>query len=418
MNFRHKRDAREDRRVFHLKNLSGGGNFGIISKLPEEFQGKYRIRKGQYFFSYMDIKYNRNNYQFSHRQELPDRHHEPKRKPVKKIFFIIAIIIVVVLALSGIWFYRQAYFSRGVGDIEQTFEIRSGEGVKEIARKLEDAKLIKNDLYFNYYIWRTNSREKLQAGEYELRGSMTIPEIVQVISIGEIVPNEIKVTFPEGMSSKQMEKILSEKGFTKDGFLEKVKTGAGAKTDYQFFSDRPAKAGLEGYLFPDTYIFFREAGAEQIISRMLFNFDEKLTPELRAEIKRQGKTIYDVVTMASILEKEVKSEEDMKIASGIFWDRISYGQPLQSCATIAYVLGKEKAQYSYEDTRTPSPYNTYINTGLPPGPINNPGMKAIKAAIFPTETKYNYFLTDPETGKTIYSRTSEEHEENKAKYGL
>jgi len=335
-----------------------------------------------------------------------------------KSFFKKGFVFLAIVLLLGYWFHRQVYFSHGTGNISQAFEIRDGEGVKEIGERLEEAQLIENDLYFDYYIWKTGSREKLQAGKYELRGLMTIPEIVQVISIGEVVPNEIKVTFPEGTSAKRMEEVLKEKGFEKNGFLEKVKCSCGVKSDYNFLKDKPAKASLEGYLFPDTYIFFREASAADIINRMLLNFDEKLTRDMRVEIEKREKTIYEIVTMASILEKEVKTPEDMKIVSGIFWKRIDQGRPLQSCATIAYVLGREKKQYSYEDTRTPSPYNTYINKGLPPGPINNPGMNSILAAVYPKETDYNYFLTDPETGKTIFSKTLEEHEENKVKYGL
>lgn len=335
----------------------------------------------------------------------------------KKIYIVIGLFFVLVLVELYI-FNREASFSRGTGNIAQTFEIKSGEGIKEIAKNLEDARLIKNDLYFNYYIWKTGSREKIQAGKYELKGSMTIPEIVQVFSLGEIVPNEIKVTFPEGTSAKRMEEILKEKGFEKNGFLEKVNCACGVKADYEFLRDKPPKAGLEGFLFPDTYIFYREANMTDVINRLLLNFDEKLTEKMREDIKNQNKTIYEVVTMASILEREVQTEEDMKIASGIFWNRLKTGQPLQSCATIAYILGKEKKQYSYEDTRVPSPYNTYLNRGLPPGPINNPGLTAILAAIYPTETDYNYFLTDPATGKTIFSRTIDEHEANKVKYGL
>ena len=139
---------------------------------------------------------------------------------------------------------------------------------------------------------------------------------------------------------------------------------------------------------------------------------------MRDDIQNQGESIFEVVTMASVLEKEVRTAEDMKIASGIFWDRIGVGMPLQSCATIAYVLGTEKKQYSIADTQTPSPYNTYLNKGLPPGPIDNPGMNSILAAIYPTKTEYNYFLTDPATGRTIFSKTLEEHAANKAKYGL
>lgn len=341
--------------------------------------------------------------------------------------FYTAVGLFFVFLLTAFYFFnRQVYFSRGVGNMVQAFEIKDGEGVKEIGKRLEEAQLVGNDLYFDYFIWKTGSREKLQAGKYELRGSMTIPEIAQVLSIGEIIPNEIKITFPEGISAKKMEEILKEKGFEKNGFLERVDCGCGVKSDYDFLKDKPVKASLaesrraslEGYLFPDTYIFWREASAADIINRLLENFDEKMTNEMRNDIKKQNHTIFEIVTMASLLEKEVKTPEDMKIVGGIFWKRIENERPLQSCATIAYVLGKEKKQYSYDDTRTPSPYNTYINKGLPPGPINNPGMNSLMAAVYPKKTDYNYFLTDPETGKTIFSKTLEEHEANKAKYGL
>jgi UPF0755 protein len=126
--------------------------------------------------------------------------------------------------------------------------------------------------------------------------------------------------------------------------------------------------------------------------------------------------LKNAVIMASILEKEVKSDEDRKIVAGIFWKRLENNYPLESCATIAYILGKEKKQYSYEDTRVKSPYNTYINLGLPPTPINNPGLSAINAALNPKQTDYNFFLTDPVIGTTIFSKTLAEHNTNKAKY--
>lgn len=335
-----------------------------------------------------------------------------------KSFFVKGFVFLAVLLLLGWWFHRQVYFSHGTGNIPQTFEIKSGEGVKDIAKNLENAQLIKNDFYFNYFVWKTKACEKLQAGKYEIRGSMTIPEIAQVLSMGEVVSNEVKVTFPEGTSAKDMADILKQKGLEGDEFLKKAKNGEGVKADYEFLKGKPEKADLEGFLFPDTYIFFKDVKAENIVNRMLLNFDEKLTSRMRDDIKKKNRTIFEIVTMASILEKEVKSSEDMKVASGIFWDRIGAGMPLQSCATIAYVLGEEKKQYSYDDTRTPSPYNTYINKGLTPGPINNPGMNALQAAVYPAKTDYVYFLTDPNTGKTIFSKTIEEHETNKAKYGL
>ena len=329
------------------------------------------------------------------------------------------LIILLILPLFVLFhFFWQVNHSHGKGNVRQDFEIKKGEGIKEIGKNLEESQLIKSKYYFYYYIWKMGGKDKLQAGKYELRGSLTVPEIVQIFSVGETIPQEIRITFPEGASAEQMAEILGEKGFNKDNFLRAVAGSDKVKTDYNFLKDRPRGKSLEGYLFPDTYFFWREADAGDIINRMLLNFDEKLTKEMREEIKNRGRTIYKVVTMASILEKEVKSFEDMKIVSGIFWKRLDQNKPLQSCATIAYILKKEKKQYSYEDTRVKSPYNTYINKGLPPGPINNPGLNSITAAIYPTETEYNYFLTDPETGKTVYSKTVEEHEENKKKYGL
>jgi UPF0755 protein len=331
----------------------------------------------------------------------------------------IAVGLFFVLALIELYlFNRQASFSHGTGNISQNIEIAEGEGVKAIGQQLEDVQLVKNKYYFDYYVWKTGSKGKIKAGKYELKGTMTIPEIVQVLSLGEIVSNEVKVTFPEGTNVQGMAEILTQKGFDGEIFLANVKSGMGISTDYAFLKSLPPNSSLEGYLFPDTYIFFKDAKPEQIADRMLQNFDEKMTSKMREDIQSQGRNIFDIVTMASILEKEVRTADDMKIASGIFWDRISVGMPLQSCATVAYALGVEKKQYSIADTQIPSPYNTYLVKGLPPGPIDNPGLNSILAAIHPTKTDYTYFLSDPATGKTVFSKTLEEHAANKAKYGL
>jgi UPF0755 protein len=151
---------------------------------------------------------------------------------------------------------------------------------------------------------------------------------------------------------------------------------------------------------------------------MLSNFGKKFDATLRAAIKEQKRSLYETVTLASIVENEVKSSADRKIVADIFLRRISVGQALQSCATLQYILGVDKTQYSYEETRTPSPYNTYINGGLPPGPIGNPGTISLQASVFPQSNPYFYFLSDPKTGKTIFSVTYEEHVKNKNLYGL
>jgi len=192
---------------------------------------------------------------------------------------------------------------------------------------------------------------------------------------------------------------------------------------FDFLKDRPANKGLEGYLYPDTYrIFVDEAKPDELIVRMLENFDKKLTPKMREDIASQGKTIYEIVTMASLIEKEAPinyatgDNRDAKIVSGIFWNRIKYGQALQSCASLAYILGVNKPQYSTADTQIESPYNTYKYRNLPPGPVSNPGILAIEAAIYPTNTNYNYFLTPAGTKDMIYAATYEQHLINKNKY--
>lgn len=226
------------------------------------------------------------------------------------------------------------------------------------------------------------------------------------------------ITVIEGWNNQQLAEKLaaSQLGFTTKDFLKATNKSKQIETKYSFLIDKPDSASLEGYLFPDTYRFRASSSPEEIIEKMLNNFDSKLTTKMREDIKQQGKTIYQIITMASLIEKEVRSTKDMKMVSGIFWNRINNGQRLESCATLAYILGENKPQYSYEETRIESPYNTYINKGLPIGPISNPGLKAIEAAIYPTNNDYNFFLTRPDTGETIFSRNFEEHKANKAKY--
>ena len=274
---------------------------------------------------------------------------------------------------------------------DKLIKIEKGMGWGEIAQKLKNEGLIINKWFFVLYVWARGYNNHLQAGEYLLNPQMGIPKIAKIIAFGEIAPNYVKVTIPEGWTNKQIEERLIASGVLKQD--DKL-----PKTD-------------EGYLFPDTYFFEKNSSIETVVKKMRDNFDKKIE-----SLDLRGRNMYDILKMASILEKEVISDEDRTIASGIFWKRIQNNYPLESCATIAYILGKEKIQYSYEDTRIKSPYNTYLNIGLPPTPINNPGLSAIKAAINPRQTDYNFFLTDPATGNTIFSRTLDEHNANKVKY--
>ncbi len=341
-----------------------------------------------------------------------------------KLIKFIFILILTVFLISVFSYWRAVNNPAAKNSQDQIFVISSGEGVEQISKNLVNADLIKSQFYFKIYVWQTQKESKFQAGEYALNPSMAIREIAEVLTTGKSLSKEKKIKIIEGWNVRDIDKYLADMSIISNGeFIElaemkignwKLEIGESGKPN--FLNDAPRSAGIEGYLFPDTYRIYQDATAEDIIQKMLDNFDKKMTNEMRDEIKKQGKTIYEIITMASIIEKEVRTQEDMDIVSGIFWDRIKYGQPLESCATLAYILGINKKQYTIEDTKINSPYNTYQNRGLPPGPICNPGLNAIKAAVYPEFTGYNYFLSSKDKGETIFSKTFDEHNRNKAKY--
>ncbi len=190
------------------------------------------------------------------------------------------------------------------------------------------------------------------------------------------------------------------------------------RTQYDFLADAPKTASLEGYLFPDTYQFAPEATAEEIITLMLDTFGKKFDATLRQGVKQSGKSLFSLITMASIIEEEGRTKEERDMISDVFWKRIAIGQALQSDATVNYVHGTTRLQPTFKDIDSNSPYNTYRNVGLPPGPISNPSIMSLRAAIFPKSNPYYYFLVDLNTGETVYAVTFEDHVRNRALHGL
>jgi len=314
----------------------------------------------------------------------------------KLIWIAIGIGVLIIFVIGFFVILHQLTTPLDTDNGEKIFTIEQGQSLEKIAENLKKQGLINSKSIFVFHVWSKNKTENLQAGQYSLSPSMTIPEIAKKIVNGEVIEDWVKITIPEGWTNKQIEERLLDSEMI---------------TENEKFSKK-----LEGYLFPDTYYFEKDSTVEEIVEKMQDNFDKKVTEDLKTEIKRQNKNLYDILIMASILEREVKSDEDRAIVSGIFWKRLESNYPLESCATIAYILEIDKWRYSVEETRIESPYNTYLNVGLPPTPINNPGLSAIEAAVYPEYTDYNFFLTDPETGVTIFSKTFDEHNANKRKY--
>ncbi|MBU4217039.1 endolytic transglycosylase MltG [Candidatus Parcubacteria bacterium] len=336
---------------------------------------------------------------------------------MKYLKYLIAVIIII--PVIGVLNYKYAvkspFNTRGENLI---FVVQKGDGVRQIASNLQSAKLINSALFFNIYAKNNNLATKFQAGEYELSAKSSMGEIADILVKGKVIRKEKEVKFIEGWTTREMDAYLVKANIIQSGdLLDYSKNEIGnLKTNYDFLNDLPVNATLEGFLFPDTYKIHENAKLDTVVKKMLSNFNGKLTEDMRADIKKQGKTIYEIVTMASLIEKEVKSYDDKRMVSGIFWNRIKNGQALESCATLAYILGVNKKQYTYEDTKIDSPYNSYMNRGLPPGPISNPSINAIKAAIYPIANDYVYFLSRFDNGETVFSKTYDEHLLNKAKY--
>ena len=299
-------------------------------------------------------------------------------------------------------------------------EIDKGQGAREIAKSLSDEGVINGTFYFNFYVWQGGHARNLQAGEYELAPSMTISQIVDIIARGEVKMRGIKITIPEGFNTKQIENVLIANGLGLQRSELEEAVGISSPLAYEifrlnFFKDLPSRATLDGFLFPDTYIFDEDAGLNDIVGKMLLNFEEKVDEPLRVKIKASGKNLYEVVIMASLLEKEVQTFEDMRTAAGVLWKRMEIGMALQVDATLVYITGKKTGEITNDDKLIDSPFNTYRYRGLPPRPIANPGLNAIRAAAEPIESEYLYYLSAPD-GETIFSKTLDEHNENRIKY--
>lgn len=311
---------------------------------------------------------------------------------MKKKIFLLAIVLLFGWLIGREWWWKDA----GPSVPFVTVVIKEGSSVARIADKLKEEKIIGSPYLFKVYTKLTGQSGILQAGEFKLSRGMSSSDVLDVIT--DARANEISLTFVEGWTLAQMGKYLEEQNVVN-------------LSEW----DAAASHDLEGYLFPDTYRFLKGVSADEIVARVRAEMEEKITAEMRSELERNGTSVHEMLTMASIIEKEVSSAEDRKKISDIFWKRMAIGMALQADSTVNYVTGKNSPAISYEDRDVDSPYNTYKYKGLPPGPISNPGLSAISAAVYPTSNPYYFFLTD-EDGNVWYAKTLDEHNANKARY--
>jgi len=335
----------------------------------------------------------------------------------KNILIPLGLAAGVVLAGTAIFSWQINRPGRPAGTKIISFAIEEGEGARAIGRNLQAVGLIRSHWEFEAYAWLEGKARRFQAGEYEIPGRASIKTIAIILASGKTVPREMTITTLEGWTAGEIGDYLEKEGIVgRKDFLAAVGNLSRWTEKYPFLmKELPAGASLEGYLFPDTYRIYRDATPDDIIAKMLDSFDRRLTLEMRQSIAAAGRSVFEIVTLASIIEREVPTDEDRRMIADVFYKRLAIGQPLQADSTVAYALGINKARYTTEDVQADSPYNTYKNQGLPPGPIGNPGLSAIEAAVYPAKNDYWYFLSKNDGG-TVFSKTFEEHILNKAKY--
>jgi len=310
---------------------------------------------------------------------------------------------LIFLLGQAVWIYNGVQINRAVFAPERsTIDIPMGSNVFQIGALLEEKGLIKNRNSFVWYLYLTRQQNSLKAGHYTFGAQFTFTQLLQELKKGR--PIIYKVTIPEGYTSAEIGRLLSERGLVNyERFQELLHDRVFLRSQLIDFS--PVSG--EGYLFPDTYEFAKGAKEEEILS-VFFQRFRQVWAEVSSGANLNGLTPEEVVTLASIVEGEAKAAEERPIIAGIFLNRLRRGQLLQSCATVQYALGERKQRLLYKDLEIDSPYNTYRYKGLPPTPIGNPGRASLKAALAPADTDYLYFFAKPD-GTHVFSRTYREH---------
>lgn len=280
----------------------------------------------------------------------------------------------------------------------KTINIPAGATVREIAADFKSHSIIKSPLFFELMVKTLADDDKVIAGEYFFSDKLALYQVINRVTGGKYGLDPIKVRIPEGATTEEIGQILE--GKFRDISAERFNTLA---------------SSLEGYLFPDTYYFLPIVKEDQVIKEMSQNFQKKLEPILPA-IEQSGNDLHQIMTMASLIEGEASnSSQERRVISGILWQRIKIGMPLQVDAVFKYIVGRGGKNITKADLKIDSPYNTYKNKGLPPGPINNPGLSSIVAAINPTPSKYLFYIHD-RSGTIHYAVNYDQHASNVRRY--
>ncbi len=339
------------------------------------------------------------------------RRAKKRRQQLFNRTFLYAMMVIVASLLLAVYALHVANDALALmkPSSDLSVKIEKGSTVGRIARELKDAGLIEYRWAFVLFAKVTGNADSFQYGTYVLNTDMDYLELVTNLQKTASFRATVTVMIPEGAELREIIATLDEKNVcTAEELWDAVENHP---FDYDFLQNLPERENrLEGYLFPDTYEFFEQSDAVTVLTKFLDNFEVKFSQELRDRAQEIGMSIDEVVTLASIIEREAASDEDRATVSSVFHNRLNSTQYplLQSCATVQYVLQERKPVLTYDDIKIDSPYNTYLYEGLPIGPIASPGLASIRAALYPETTDYYFFVVTAD-GTHIFSKTLAEH---------
>ena len=324
------------------------------------------------------------------------------RKALRYILILAIVGVLIIGGGLGALYLVPNTFAQDDGT--QVLVIEKGQTGTEIADMLYERGLIRSTQGFKLWLYLSGTNDKLQTGHYQIPNKVTVRELISLLQEGHV--ESIRVTIPEGYTVGDIAIVLEKNQIMKaKDFLAEAKT----YVPYPYMKGtKPATYPVEGFLFPSTYEIPVGATPRDVIQMMADEMNRYLTPAVKKQIQAQHMSIHDFVTLASIVERESLFDADRPTIAGVFKKRLAHGIPLQSDATISYVLGYAKENVTIGDTQLQSPYNTYVSKGLPPGPIANPGKKSLDAVLYSENTDYLYFVADKE-GHNHFSKTYEEH---------
>lgn len=356
--------------------------------------------------------------------------HKKKKTGRTALKVLLALVLLIAICVGGLYYTIKNYdksFNPENSELV-AFEVPKGASTTKIARLLKEAGLIGNDMIFKYKSKLNGLDGKFQAGEYQLQASMTMNEIMAALQ--DAKRETVKITIKEGWSLIQIANYLEEHNIVKaedfynslehdefkQWFVADLKDTAADPTGHLSAHGNR----LEGFLFPETYDIFVGSDAKTIINRMLDQFNNVFDDDLKSQLKKQNLSLQDAITIASLIEAETQLDKERPLVSSVIYNRLNGNATsgkLQFCSSILYALGHHKDRVLYSDLEIDSPYNTYINPGLPAGPINSPGLACIKAALNPADTNYLYFVVSTKNdGSHNFTSKYSEHEQNAAQY--